>query len=542
VFLKNTTRVLLSLTMMAISWTTAAQQAAPPAPPSGDFEISGILVDSLTSQPIAHARVAIAPVTQRNDFTTVITGEDGIFSFVKLAPGKYALTAQARGYQLQSFNQHDQFASSIVVGPGSDTSHLQFRLPPACAIAGIVTDEAGEPVRDSQVVLYFTGLSAGSDITQSRGRTTTNDQGVFHFGHLAPGHYLVAVSARPWYAQRPFHSPGAPSDPNTSVLDVAYPITFYGGATDPAAATPLALAPGDRVTANITLQPVPALRVRLNTDGDEPRHPTNTVFEKRVLDGPGLNVVTEMHSLPSGQRELVGIAPGHYTLTTYATGPNVERLAMREIDLNASGEIDQNQGTAYVPVNAKLQFDVGPPPRQAYLQLLNKKTRTISSERMSDEGEIVFKQGVLPGSYEISITNAPGFYLKSISAAGATVKGRTLEIRPGATVKLAISAAHGQGQITGIAVRDGKGFAGAMIVLVPSDPARNQVLFRRDQTNTDGSFTLPEVVPGAYTLLALEHGWDLAWMDPEVLKSYLGRGVAVQVQPNGKYEVKVDVQ
>jgi hypothetical protein len=81
-----------------------------------------------------------------------------------------------------------------------------------------------------------------------------------------------------------------------------------------------------------------------------------------------------------------------------------------------------------------------------------------------------------------------------------------------------------------------------MIVLVPADPAHNQVFFRRDQTDTAGSFTLPDVVPGAYTLLALEHSWELAWMDPEAVKNYMVRGIAVQVQPNGKYEVKVDVQ
>ncbi|HKF20982.1 MAG TPA: carboxypeptidase-like regulatory domain-containing protein [Candidatus Angelobacter sp.] len=544
--LKTTARFLLSLATMAVACGTSAQQAAPPAPPSRDFVISGTLVDSLSSQPIAHARVAIAPVTKRNDFTTVITGEDGVFSFTNLTPGKYALTAQARGYLLQSFNQHDQFASSIVVGPDSDSRQLLFRLPPTCAIAGIVTDEAGEPVRDAQVSLYFTGLSAGTDVTQSRGGTTTDDQGAFHFGHLAPGHYLVAVSARPWYAQRPLDLPATvPGDPavrsyvesltiSQSALDVAYPVTFYGGATDPAAATTLTLGPGDRVTANITLQPVRALRVHLSKDVQG----TRAFLQGSILGGLSLPVMTETHFSGSGEQEIVGIPPGRYTLTTNEVGP----VSTREIEINASGEIDQNQGIVYVPVSAKLQFDPGTKPSQPYVQLLNKKTRVVSSERVGDEGEAVFKQGVPPGTYEVSINNAPGFYLKNIFAVGARVTGRTIEVRSGATVKLAISAARGQGEIAGIASHDGKPSAGAMIVLVPADPAHNQVLFRRDQSDSDGSFTLPQVVPGAYTLLALEHGWDLAWTDPEVLKNYLGRGVAVRVQPNGKYEVKVDVQ
>jgi hypothetical protein len=520
---------------MAVALSTSAQQAAPPASPSGDFVISGTLVDSVTSQPIARARVAIAPVTKRTDFTTIVTGDDGFFSFTKLTPGKYALTAQARGYLLQSFNQHDQFASSIVVGPDLDSGHLLFRLPPAGAISGLVTDEAAEPVREAQVALYFTGLSAGSDLTQSRGRTTTDDQGAFHFGHLAPGHYLVAVSARPWYALRPFNLPATlPGNPDTSALDVAYPVTFYGGATDPAAATTLALAPGDRVTANITLQPVKALRVHISKD----LQGTRAFLQGSILDGPSFPVNSETRFSRSGEQEIVGIPPGRYTLTTTEVGP----VSTREIEINANGEIDQNQGIVFIPVSARLQFDPGTKPSQPYLQLLNKKTRVVSSQRVSDEGEALFKQGVPPGTYEVSINNAPGFYVKNISAAGAHVTGRTIELRSGSTVNLTISTARGQGEINGIASREGKPLAGAMIVLVPADPAHNQVLFRRDQSDSDGSFTLPQVVPGAYTLLALEHGWELAWMDPEVLKNYLGRGVAVRVQPNGKYELKVVVQ
>lgn len=529
-----------ALVLLLAAMISAAAQTAPSS--AGDFEISGILVDSLTSQPVARARVAIAPVSQRDNFTTIITSQDGLFSFPKLAPGKYVLTAQARGYLLQSFNQHDEFATSIVTGPDFDTSHLVFRLPPAAAIAGVVIDEAGEPVRDAQVALYFTGLSAGSDATRSRGRTVTDDQGAFHFGHLAPGHYLVALSARPWYAQHLPNQPG--TDPSMSLLDVAYPVTFYNGALDAAMATPLVLAAGDKATANLTLQPVRALRVRIMPDRAEPGRQTHAVLERSVLDGPPLSVQAEIHSTENGMQEFAGIPPGHYKVTTVVTDQNApsDALSSREIEINANGEVDRNQGAASVAVTAKLQFDPGPPPRQAYLQLLNKKTRVASSQRLSDQGEALFKQGVPPGTYEVSINNAPGFYLKSISAAGAGVTGRTLEVRSGVPLNLTISVAHGQGQITGVASRESKPWAGAMIVLVPVDPANNQVLFRRDQTDSDGSFTLPDVVPGAYTLLALEHGWELAWMDPEVLKNYMGRGVAVKVQSNGKYDVKVDVQ
>jgi hypothetical protein len=555
--------------ILAVVANMAAQQTAGASAARADFQISGTLVDANTGQPISRARVALAPVTQRNDFNTVITGEGGRFLFPKLAPGKYSLSAQARGYLVQFFDQHDQYSSSIAVGPDLNSGNLVFRLPPEGAISGAVTDEAGEPVRDAQVMLYFTGLSAGAASTRLQGQAMTDDEGVYHFRHLRPGHYLVAVSARPWYAQYPMprmrggfvgvvpgnqgpvsfaSSTGVLSgyrgnEPPNSTLDVAYPITFYSGVTDAASATPITLGRGDKVTADFSLQPVPALHLHLSTGSADPNQTTQVALERRVFDGPPIQVAAQTMSLNQGEQEIVGVPPGHYTMTTRVFGSSgSESSPSREIDVDSSGEIEKSQGSVYVPVIAKLQFAAGASPGQATLQLINKKSREISTERVDSDGAVDFKQGIVPGSYEVSLFSNSGIYVKAIAATGASVSGRTVEVRPGATVKLAISAAHGQGAVTGTALREGKPFAGAMIVLSPADPAHNQVLFRRDQSDSDGTFTLPNVVPGAYTLLAIENGWELEWMKPEVLRNYLGKGVAVQVQPNGKYDLKVNVQ
>jgi Carboxypeptidase regulatory-like domain len=535
-----------ALVVLASMGLAAQQKSLAVTAPAG-FEISGTLVNANTGQPIPRARVAVAPVTQRDNFTTVMTGEDGRFSFANLTPGKYTLTAQARGYLLQSFNQHDGFSSSIVVGPDLDSGNLLFRLAPEGAISGVVTDEAGEPVRNAQVMLYFTGLSAGIDATRPRGGAMTTDEGAYHFGHLPPGHYLVSVSARPWYAQhvRPQDGsmdgpPGqAAFDPETArLLDVAYPVTFSGGATDAAAAIPIVVGRGDKAVADISLQPVQAVRIRL-PEGVDFSHGSRVELQKRVLDGPPVRVSTQFQGNKE-RMEIVGLAPGRYTLTT--SGPDAEKAQSREIDVDGNGEIDNNQGNVYVSVSAKVQFDGGATAGQPTLQLLNKKSREAVNERVGSDGAVVFKQGVVPGSYEVSLFSGSGVYMKSLTAAGASVAGRTIEIRPGAEVKLAISAVRGQGAITGTALRGDKPLPGAMIVLVPADPAHNQVLFRRDQSDSDGTFTLPNIVPGAYTLLAIENGWELEWMKPEVLKNYMGGGAAVQVQPNGKYELKVAVQ
>ena len=81
-----------------------------------------------------------------------------------------------------------------------------------------------------------------------------------------------------------------------------------------------------------------------------------------------------------------------------------------------------------------------------------------------------------------------------------------------------------------------------MILLVPQDPENNLPLFRRDQSDSDGSFTLSSVLPGRYTLLALENGWDLRWGDAAVLKPFLANGEPIVVDTKGNHNVRVKVQ
>jgi len=550
-----------------------AQQPAPPAPvpapvleqsakpAAATYQISGTLVDSTNNQPLAHARVAIAPVTDRAELTTVVTTEDGHFLFRRLAPGKYTLTAQRRGYLTQSFDQHDQFSSSIAVGEGHESRDLLFRLAPEAVISGNVTDEQGEAVPDAQVLLFRVGGNGEAGVHVSS-RASTNDEGAFRFGHLVPGKYLVAVFAKPWYAQGTIagvsgHAtrvdgstvttlfggahPQESAENTPSPLDVAYLITFYPGATDASVATQITLARGEKSIADISLQPVPALHLRVKMDetGAAQYAPALEIhlFDTAVFVPAQTTVST------NDGMTLSGIAPGHYAVK--ARDPRNGQTTIgseREIDVSQSGELPASQGPLHVPVTATLQADSGlPVQNQISIQLHNKRSGENVVERLNPKGEAEFT-GVPPGTYEISIGGSTGAFLSSIASLQAKPVGRTLSIQGPAPVKIALTLSAGQARITGVALKEGKPFAGAMILLVPADAGHNHVLFRRDQSDTDGAFTLASVVPGKYTLLALENGWDLEWTKPSVLKPFLPQGEAVAAQVNGKLEIKLKVQ
>ena len=71
-----------------------------------------------------------------------------------------------------------------------------------------------------------------------------------------------------------------------------------------------------------------------------------------------------------------------------------------------------------------------------------------------------------------------------------------------------------------------------MVVLVPRNISAFLGLIRRDQSDSDGSFALRDVVPGQYTVVAIQDGWTLDWAQPQVIGSYLPKGVAVTITEN----------
>jgi len=141
----------------------------------------------------------------------------------------------------------------------------------------------------------------------------------------------------------------------------------------------------------------------------------------------------------------------------------------------------------------------------------------------------------------LALLNAPGFFAVHVAAVGAKVSGRSIEIASGQPVQLTVEVAAGMGLVEGVALRDGKPAGGIMIMLVPQDFEDESPLLRRDQSDSDGTFSLV-AVPGRYTLIAVENGWEKEWASPSVMKMWLKGGELVEVARDGKYTVKVKVQ
>ena len=149
-----------------------------------------------------------------------------------------------------------------------------------------------------------------------------------------------------------------------------------------------------------------------------------------------------------------------------------------------------------------------------------------------------FNLKVPPGDYEI-VGQIPQMYLARLTAQDGEVKNRVLTVKAGSAPKLELLASKGAGQIDGFVRRGDQPVSGVMVLLAPDD---NTFLFRRDQSDSDGSFTLRNVVPGRYRLLAVEQGWELEWANPNVLHAFLKKSVPVEVHSDDKLTRMLEVQ
>jgi hypothetical protein len=182
-------------------------------------------------------------------------------------------------------------------------------------------------------------------------------------------------------------------------------------------------------------------------------------------------------------------------------------------------------------------------PQPVQVRLRNSETGEVFDTGVSATGEFSFKNSpVGTGGYELMIIQPPELFIKSLASPNVKTVGRSFQIATAQDVSVTINASKGNGRITGFALKDGKAAAGVMIVLAPQDLHGNSALFRRDQSDSDGSFELGAVVSGRYTVMAIENGWDLEWADADVIQKYLAGGERVEIAPHAKTEIKVNVQ
>ncbi len=533
----------LRFVVFAIAASLLAGFAGAQVRPAGTklYRIAGTLTDSVSNGSLGGATMTLLSVPEQATLQTTTTDDQGRFAFEPMAAGKYALMASRRGYLSEEFNEHENYSSAIVTGEGQDTEHIPFRLDRGGVVRGTVTDEKGDPVPEARVLI--TNWSSWNGFGDQMAKPITSvadDRGEFEVWNLRPGRYVFAVLAYPWYALSPTRGEQAAATTteerdSVAALDVNFPLTYFDGVVDEGAAAPTEILPGSMNELNFSLRAVPAAHITVRVP-----HGTNEFTNQpsifSLFFGEEIETISTVRKIQTQgvERWEFAVAPGRYRFK----GGNPARIV--DVDVHGDIELDIGAGDATVETTLRVRMaDRSPLDKPLQIHLLGGAAfeRNVSA-MVTDKGEARFS-ALPPGEWVAQpVANKGELGVVAIESNGRAIGGSRIDFTRKQT-GITLVLARGRTGVFGLAEKDGHGLAGAMIVLVPRDPVAFPADFRRDQSDSDGTFRLRGVIPGQYTVVAIEDGWGLDWRKPETIARYLAEGVKVTVPESAPETIRL---
>jgi hypothetical protein len=529
--------LLPSVVLVMAATLCSSQLSAGPQRESKPQTVSGQVVNSITGEPIARARVQVGAQQ------SALTDHDGHFEFDNVSDEPAYASAYKPGY----------FAEERAVPAQGQSITLQ--LIPEAILFGTITDPNGQPIQDLHVQLTMLRVENGLRRWRQVQATTTNVEGQFRFAELQAGQYSLATG---------FHIEGLLEAPSS----VAFmPVTFPPLTGDGIRGA-LTLTPGEHVEANAS---APMERL----------YPVTGVIRGMAGQGAGFAVETKdgepvdspVNMYPSGGFRL-RLPTGSYRLTVHsAVEPEQQFAGTREVSVGEAPlqGISVTLGPpAILPIEVEYQAvttasqntpNAPPPNLNAVLQDEDPRGpgRAFPAQPVKPPGRVqalepgdpmVFRD-VEPGRYMLQAQPQPPWYVATASCGNLDLTRDPLVIGAGAgacTVRMVYRDDSASLKWLASPAEDGNGSGnGVFVIAIPLDnfaqPAMDVSMIADHKLSSDspaeGSFE--GLAPGRYLVMALGHRQDLPYRDHETLQRYMSLGQEITLTRGGKSEVQLKI-
>lgn len=552
----------LVLVFLALAIESVAGQILEPQNP-GTESIRGTVINSITHEPIGRALVS----SPDNRFATM-TDSAGHFEFSHSVPSAIGKVSDPGQYgpawlmaRKPGFVNDPGARTSIQNAAGND---LTISLTPEALIVGRVLLPTSDFAERIQVELYRRDIREGRAHWVSAGTTASRSNGEFRFADLRSGSYKLLT--RELMDRDPLTF-----DPQGQLY--GYPPVYFPNAASFSSAETIHLSAGRTFQANVTVvrQPYYPVNVRvLNVQGGM----NVTVFSHD--GGPGYSLGYDMQ-----KQAIVGMLPnGNYTVvaSTYGESPATGLVSITVRGAAIEGVRMVLTANRSIPVNVKEEFTSednvasnfwNTPDGQPFSLTGPRRYMNIFLEAADDFGivqraslhnptgpqdEALFIENVRPGRYWIRLNSSRG-YASSVTygdtdlqrqplVVGWTGSSTPIEITmrdDGASVEGVVEGVAGQ-HATGVPQVYIAGSAGriydssAHVYLVPESGGD----FREGWVSPEGKFSLQQVPPGTYRVLAFDRPQpDLEYGDAEAMRAYETKGQVVRLSSGQKEHLQL---
>ena len=475
----------------------SAQSAAP----QQSATVSGT-VTSATGELLGHVRCGarachrLSWYTYRNgNFERIYRDRRERKIFVhRCRPGRYFLTAERIGFL-------DTPYFEVKLDPGQNKSGIVLEMTPQGIIAGRVVDDANEPLAGAEVAVGPDLRKGGTPprLVYQAFKGTTDADGGFSIGGFPPGRYILTVTP-PLALALPV-KPQNPLDPIE-----AYIKSYYPDGTDFASAAAIEIGPGSQVRGlEVQIRRVPVFKISgkvINsaTGGSGPAEIINLIYAGSATPGQPARST----AIVSGEFSFENVPLGNYILETRALeepGPQPPLIGWQllsvsnsdleglVVEMKPSIELRGRVLVEGAPISSLPQITLTPIEGLNYL----------ASPTVDANGTFSLK-GVEPTAYRLTlgVLRAP-LFVKSIRFNGQDVHGN-LNFSPAASASLDIVIAHGTASLSGVVKNSGVAVGPGIPVLV----ARDGGGFFGAKTDERGSFSMTNLPPGEYRIIAME--------------------------------------
>jgi hypothetical protein len=533
--------------------------AAQVAQNAANYPIHGIVVNSVSGEPVHGALVQIFAGRQRS----VLTGADGAFHFADVPAGSVNVNVHKPGFFTEQ-EIHSPRAQAIFTTSGPDQPPVVIKLVPEGVITGRIIGDGGEPVEDFPVQVLVDHVENGKRIRSNFRSATSNEEGEFRLAELPPGKYFVFAgpSARPEFALQ-----GGPQP-----IVVGYPGAFYPGAADISGAGQVEVAAGQRAEINFTFQSQAFHRISGTVSG----YAQDRDISLQVINAVGQQMPAGFRFDPrNGTFRTLWLPAGSYRLTAETRDPRGQRgyFASQSVNLNTNIEgvhLNLLPGVN-IPVNARVEKTrndgtetrtvtyFGQPNRRTQRQVeMPAQVRLIEhgaefsqqQQRFAQFGEAedspLEVTDVPPGVYTVQIIPNGPWYVESARSGSLNLLEQDLTVTAGSAVQpieivLRDDCASLEGKIL-----MGTDSESAMVITIPEGSQQIPIpgtaqLAITDALHPTAIFSMGQLAPGIYKVLAVDQVDGFEYGNPEVLQKYLSKAQEISLVANQRGKIELEL-
>lgn len=510
-------------------------------------------MNSVTHEPISRALVS----SPDNHFATM-TDSQGHFE-LKLAKNTTGDKGSNRPTALVA--RKPGFLSEPAQDLQLDTTakELSLSLAPEALIVGHVALGSAEAADKIQIEIYRRKVEDGRGHWIPSGQTTTRSNGEFRFAELAAGTYKLMTHEQ-LDRDQPVIAPGGGQL-------YGYAPVYFPRATDFAAADNIFLSAGQTFQADLVVVRQPYYPVKILVVNAAVDSGIAVSISAAGSHGPGYTLGYNPQT-----QSIVGLLPqGLYSVEALSYGTMLTAgetpLTVRNVPL-ATASMTMVPARS-VHVNVKEEFTAPEPADNAesnlrgparYLNVRLEPADDFSSQnvinlqppsRQNDQSLVL--EGASPGRYWVHLDTSRG-YAASVIAGGIDLLREPLVIAntsaiPSIEITMRDDSAHIEGTVEGAdpALTAGNilaasfvginppgahtPFAHVYFVPLPESPGR----FSEVVAGPDGTFTSPELPPGAYRVLAFKHPQtNIEYQNPDAIRVYEAKGQVVHLTGDQK--------